>query len=63
VDQERRSGVQPGKHSHRFVASSIVRSTTFAQLREAIEACSVTLADEVRKEIEAQHLRFSNPAP
>jgi aryl-alcohol dehydrogenase-like predicted oxidoreductase len=46
-----------------FVASTIVGATTMAQLEENIAACQATLPDEVLKEIEALHLRYTNPAP
>jgi aryl-alcohol dehydrogenase-like predicted oxidoreductase len=49
--------------SRRFVASTIIGATTLAQLGEDITACAVPLADEVLQQIEALHLRYSNPAP
>jgi aryl-alcohol dehydrogenase-like predicted oxidoreductase len=49
--------------SRSFVASTIIGATTMAQLRENIEGCAGTLSDEILEEIEALHLRYSNPAP
>ena len=49
--------------SRRFVASTIIGATTLEQLGEDISACSTVLADGVLQQIEALHLRYSNPAP
>lgn len=49
--------------SRRFVSSTIIGATTLEQLHEDISACEVPLADEVLQQIEALHLRYSNPAP
>jgi aryl-alcohol dehydrogenase-like predicted oxidoreductase len=49
--------------SRSFVASTIIGATTLEQLGEDIAACEVRLADEVLQQIEALHLRYSNPAP
>ena len=46
-----------------FTASNIIGATTMDQLKENIQSEYVTLADECLKEIEAIHLRYSNPAP
>ena len=46
-----------------FVASTIIGATTLEQLGEDIAGCEVSLADEVLQQIEALHLRYSNPAP
>ena len=46
-----------------FVTSTIIGATTLAQLAENIDACALTLSDEVLQEIEALHLRYTNPAP
>lgn len=46
-----------------FVTCNIIGATTMAQLRENIAACQVTLGEDVLKEIDAIHLRFTNPAP
>lgn len=49
--------------SRPFVASTIIGATTLEQLAEDIAACEVSLGDEVLQQIEALHLRYSNPAP
>jgi aryl-alcohol dehydrogenase-like predicted oxidoreductase len=46
-----------------FSASTIIGATTLAQLQEDIDACLLTLPDDVLTEIEALHLRYTNPAP
>jgi aryl-alcohol dehydrogenase-like predicted oxidoreductase len=46
-----------------FVASTIIGATTLEQLGENIAACETSLAEEVLQQIEALHLRYSNPAP
>ena len=49
---------------HRWcVASTIVGATSMAQLQENIAAYQVKLSPETLKEIDAIHLRFTNPAP
>lgn len=45
------------------VASTIVGATTVVQLREDIDACATRLDDELLKEIDKLHLRYTNPAP
>jgi len=65
----RASGLTPAQlalgfvTSRPFVASTIIGATTLAQLAEDVSACSTVLADEVLQQIEALHLRYSNPAP
>lgn len=65
----RRHGISPAQMAlsfvmHRwFVASTIIGATSMAQLKENIGAWDVRLSDEVMAEIEAQYLRFMNPAP
>lgn len=49
--------------SRGLVASTIIGATTLEQLRENIDGCVATLSHEVLQEIEALHLRYSNPAP
>jgi aryl-alcohol dehydrogenase-like predicted oxidoreductase len=49
--------------SRPFVASMIIGATTLEQLGEDISACEVSLGDELLQQIEALHLRYSNPAP
>lgn len=46
-----------------YTTSSIIGATTVDQLRENIAAWDITLSDEVRADIEAAHLRYTNPAP
>lgn len=46
-----------------FTASNIIGATTRDQLKENIQSEYVTLSDECLKEIEAVHLRYTNPAP
>jgi len=46
-----------------FVTSTLVGATSLEQLRENLDAWHVTLAEPVLAEIEAVHLRFTNPAP
>ena len=46
-----------------FTASNIIGATTMDQLKENIQSEYVTLSDECMKEIEAIHLRYTNPAP
>ena len=49
---------------HRWcVASTIVGATSMAQLQENIQACTKPLNAEILKEIDAIHLRYTNPAP
>jgi aryl-alcohol dehydrogenase-like predicted oxidoreductase len=49
---------------HRWcVASTIIGATSMAQLQENIDAYKVKLSPEILKEIDAIHLRFTNPAP
>lgn len=43
------------------VASTIIGATTLAQLKENIDAESVTLSDEVVAQIDAIHARITNP--
>ncbi len=49
---------------HRWcVASTIVGATSMAQLQENVATYQVKLSPETLKEIDAIHLRFTNPAP
>lgn len=69
ADLARRNGLTPTQLALGFVASrwfsasTIIGATTPAQLAENIDACQMTLAEDVLREIEALHLRFTNPAP
>jgi aryl-alcohol dehydrogenase-like predicted oxidoreductase len=49
--------------SRPFVAGTIIGATTLEQLGEDIAAGELTLSNEVLQQIEALHLRYSNPAP
>lgn len=46
-----------------FTASTIIGATTMEQLQEDIKACEITLSEELLQQIEALHLRYTNPAP
>jgi aryl-alcohol dehydrogenase-like predicted oxidoreductase len=46
-----------------FVASNIIGATTLAQLAENIGSLTVELSEEILREVEAIHLRYTNPAP
>ena len=49
---------------HRWcVASTIIGATSMAQLQENTAAYNVKLSAEILKEIDAVHLRYTNPAP
>lgn len=49
---------------HRWcVASTIIGATSMAQLQQNIAAYDVKLSPEIVIEIDAMHLRFTNPAP
>ena len=45
------------------VASTIIGATSMAQIQQNIAAYQVKLSPEILKEIDAIHLRFTNPAP
>ena len=45
------------------VASTIIGATSMAQIQDNIAAYQVKLSPETLKEIDAIHLRFTNPAP
>ena len=45
------------------VASTIIGATSMAQIQDNIAAYQVKLSPEILKEIDAIHLRFTNPAP
>lgn len=69
VELARKLGLAPAQMALAFVsgrwyvASTIIGATSMAQLKENIDGCSVELAPEAVKEIEAIHLRYPNPAP
>lgn len=49
--------------SRRFVSSTIIGASSLAQLKETLPAMQTTLSPEVLAEIDAIHLRYTNPAP
>ena len=46
-----------------FVASTIIGASSLAQLKETLPAMQTTLSPEILAEIDAIHLRYTNPAP
>jgi aryl-alcohol dehydrogenase (NADP+) len=64
----RKAGIAPATlaiafcRSRWFCASTIIGATTLDQLRENLNAASVTLSKELLAEVDALHLRFTNPA-
>lgn len=50
-------------NSRPFLTANIIGATRMDQLRENIGSVNVVLDDEVLKQIEAVHKRYSNPAP
>lgn len=69
VELARRHGLTPTQlalafiHSRGFVASTVIGATTLAQLDENLQAHAVRLSPEMLAEIDAVHLRYTNPAP
>jgi aryl-alcohol dehydrogenase-like predicted oxidoreductase len=63
----RANGMSPAQmslawcYSRWFVGSTIIGATTLEQLKENIDAESVTLSDEVVAAIDAIHARYTNP--
>jgi aryl-alcohol dehydrogenase-like predicted oxidoreductase len=63
----RANGMSPAQmslawcYSRWFVGSTIIGATNLAQLKENIDAESVTLSDEVVAAIDAIHARYTNP--
>lgn len=49
--------------SRGVAASTLVGATTLAQLQENIDGRETKLSDDVLKEIDSVHLRYTNPAP
>jgi len=49
--------------SRSFVTSNIIGATSLEQLKENIDSVDTTLSDDVLREIEKIHARFSNPSP
>ena len=46
-----------------FVASTIIGASSLAQLQETLPATLTPISDELLNEIDAIHLRYTNPAP
>jgi len=46
-----------------FVASTIIGATSLEQRREDLAASETRLTDEALADLEAVHLRYTNPAP
>jgi len=69
VDLARANGLTPSQlalafvYSRWFVASTIIGATNLAQLDENLSALSRELSPQVLREIDAIHLRYTNPAP
>ena len=69
VDLARRHGLTPTQlalafaRSRWFVSSTIVGASTLAQLQECVAAAATPLSSEILAEIDAIHLRYTNPAP
>ncbi len=69
VDLARRNGLTPTQlalafvYSRWFVGSTIIGATSIAQLEENLAAYQVQLSPEILREIDAIHLRYTNPAP
>jgi aryl-alcohol dehydrogenase-like predicted oxidoreductase len=63
----RANGLSPAQmalawcYSRWFVGSTIIGATNLVQLKENIDAESLTLPDEVAKAIDAIHARYTNP--
>ncbi|PKO36336.1 MAG: aldo/keto reductase [Betaproteobacteria bacterium HGW-Betaproteobacteria-6] len=69
VDLAQKHGLTPTQlalgftRSRWFVASTIIGASSLAQLKETLPATQTTLSSEVLAEIDAIHLRYTNPAP
>lgn len=65
----RRHGLTPVQlalgfvRSRWFVSSTIIGASSLAQLQEALPATQTPMAPELLAEIDAIHLRYTNPAP
>jgi aryl-alcohol dehydrogenase-like predicted oxidoreductase len=46
-----------------FVASTIIGASSLGQLQETLPATLTPISDELLNEIDAIHLRYTNPAP
>lgn len=69
VELAHRHGMSPATlalafvYARWFVASTIIGATTMAQLEENVSASRIELPVELVDEIDAVHLRYTNPAP
>ena len=69
ADLARRHGLSPAElalsfvYRRWFVTSTVIGATSLAQLEENLEAWEKPLSTEALAEIEALHLRYTNPAP
>ncbi len=69
VELARRFGMSPARLALAFVyrrwftASTILGATSLEQLEENLDAWNQALPAEIMREIEALHLRYTNPAP
>ncbi|MBI3774766.1 MAG: NADP(H)-dependent aldo-keto reductase [Gammaproteobacteria bacterium] len=69
VELARQHGLSPTQLALAFVfhrscvTSTIIGTTTLEQLRENLTAWNTTLSKQALADIEATHLRFTNPAP
>ncbi len=50
-------------HSRWFVSSTIIGASSFAQLKETLAATRTPISKELLAEIDAIHLKYTNPAP
>ena len=46
-----------------FVSSTIIGASSLTQLKETLPATRTLITDELLDEIDAIHLRYTNPAP
>ncbi|KAB2921164.1 MAG: aldo/keto reductase [Dechloromonas sp.] len=69
ADLARQNGLTPTQlalgfvRSRWFVASTIIGASSLAQLQETLPATQTPLSAEILGEIDAIHLRYTNPAP
>ena len=69
VDLAKRYALSPTQlalgfvRSRWFVASTIIGTSSLAQLQETLPAMLTPLGNDILAEIDAIHLRYTNPAP
>jgi aryl-alcohol dehydrogenase-like predicted oxidoreductase len=51
------------RRSRWFVSSTIIGASSLAQLKETLPATQTPISAELLAEIDAIHLRYTNPAP